>query len=71
MATDVVRGSEHGVVSDQIPEAIEVKVSAIPKVATGIPATTSLTCLWVGRDGSVTDDSRLARGQSEDRVRLS
>jgi molybdopterin-dependent oxidoreductase alpha subunit len=29
---------EHGVVSDQIPEAIEVKIAAIPKVATGIPA---------------------------------
>jgi hypothetical protein len=28
----------HGVVSDQIPEAIEVKTTAIPKVATGIPA---------------------------------
>src|SRR5258708_12098863 len=29
---------EHGVVSDQIPEALEVKITAIPKVATGIPA---------------------------------
>src|SRR5258708_25987762 len=29
---------EHGVVSDQVPEAIEVKTTAIPKVATGIPA---------------------------------
>ena len=28
----------HGVVSDQMPEAIEVKIAAIPKVATGIPA---------------------------------
>jgi molybdopterin-dependent oxidoreductase alpha subunit len=28
----------HGVVSDQIPEALEVKITAIPKVATGIPA---------------------------------
>jgi molybdopterin-dependent oxidoreductase alpha subunit len=38
MATDIVPGSGHGVVSDQIPEAIEVKTTAIPKVATGIPA---------------------------------
>ncbi len=31
-------GTDHGVVSDQIPEAIEVQITAIPKVATGIPA---------------------------------
>jgi len=30
--------ASHGAVSDQIPEAIEVKITAIPKVATGIPA---------------------------------
>lgn len=38
MAGDSLPGSGHGVVSDQIPEAIEVKTTAIPKVATGIPA---------------------------------
>jgi molybdopterin-dependent oxidoreductase alpha subunit len=32
------RSRGHGVVSDQVPEAIEVKITAIPKVATGIPA---------------------------------
>ena len=36
--TDTTPSSGHGVVSDQIPEAIEVKITAIPKVATGIPA---------------------------------
>src|SRR6202030_4351999 len=35
---DEGKASGHGVVSDQIPEAIEVKITAIPKVATGIPA---------------------------------
>jgi len=35
---DEGKASGHGVVSDQIPEAIEVKTTAIPKVATGIPA---------------------------------
>ena len=29
---------DHGVVADQVPEAIAVKITAIPKVATGIPA---------------------------------
>ena len=33
-----VSSSGHGVVSDQLPEALEVKTTAIPKVATGIPA---------------------------------
>src|SRR5271167_944153 len=38
-ATGVMPSSGHGVVSDQIPEAIEgLKITAIPKVATGIPA---------------------------------
>ncbi len=31
-------GSDHGAVADRVPEAIEVKISAIPKVATGVPA---------------------------------
>lgn len=30
--------SDHGAVADQVPEAIEVKITAIPRVATGIPA---------------------------------
>src|SRR5258706_8479455 len=30
--------SGHGIISDQVPEAIEVKTAALPKVATGIPA---------------------------------
>src|ERR1700722_18343104 len=43
MATDGNSGgkafsADHGLVSDQIPEAIQVKITAIPKVATGIPA---------------------------------
>jgi molybdopterin-dependent oxidoreductase alpha subunit len=43
MATDGISEGKalstgHGVVSDQIPEALEVKITAIPKVATGIPA---------------------------------
>jgi molybdopterin-dependent oxidoreductase alpha subunit len=29
---------DHGAVADQVPEAIAVKITAIPKVATGIPA---------------------------------
>src|SRR5690242_898017 len=38
-STGVMPSSGHGVVSDQIPEAIEgLKIAAIPKVATGIPA---------------------------------
>ncbi|MGA9724334.1 MAG: FdhF/YdeP family oxidoreductase [Candidatus Binatus sp.] len=38
-ATDAKKGSGHGIVSDQIPEAIAgLKITAIPKVATGIPA---------------------------------
>ena len=30
--------SDHGLVTDEIPEALQVKITAIPKVATGIPA---------------------------------
>jgi molybdopterin-dependent oxidoreductase alpha subunit len=38
-ATDTKKDSGHGIVSDQIPEAIAgLKITAIPKVATGIPA---------------------------------
>src|SRR5216684_7935003 len=38
-ATDTIASSGHGSVSDQIPEAIEgLKITAIPKVATGLPA---------------------------------
>src|SRR6202158_4536645 len=37
-ATDTRPSSNHGDVSDQIPEALELKITAIPKVATGIPA---------------------------------
>src|SRR5216683_1953946 len=38
-ATHTIACSGHGSVSDQIPEAIEgLKITAIPKVATGIPA---------------------------------
>ena len=35
---DATSASDHGLVTDQIPEALQVKVTAIPKVATGIPA---------------------------------
>jgi molybdopterin-dependent oxidoreductase alpha subunit len=39
IATTVVPGSGHGIVSDQIPEAVEgLQTTAIPRVATGIPA---------------------------------
>jgi molybdopterin-dependent oxidoreductase alpha subunit len=43
MATDGNSGGQafsagHGLVSDRIPEALEIKITAIPKVATGIPA---------------------------------
>ena len=38
-ATDTKEDSGHGIVSDQIPEAIAgLKITEIPKVATGIPA---------------------------------
>lgn len=38
-STDTNKDSGHGIVSDQIPEAIAgLKITAIPKVATGIPA---------------------------------
>ncbi len=38
-ATDTKKESGHGIVSDRIPEAIAgLKITAIPKVATGIPA---------------------------------
>jgi molybdopterin-dependent oxidoreductase alpha subunit len=38
VATPTATTSDHGAVEDQVPEAIEVTQTPIPKVATGIPA---------------------------------